>query len=971
MSVSHGFELVKEQFVDELNTEVKMYRHVKTGAMLMSLINDDENKSFGINFRTPPADSTGIAHIMEHCVLGGSRKYQVKEPFVELVKGSFKTFLNAMTASDWTTYPVASTNQQDYYNLVDVYLDAVFHPLIKPHHLEQEGWHYEIESPDDPLVFKGVVFNEMKGAYSSPDAMVYKYSQQTLFPDNIYRFDSGGDPKVIPDLTYEQFRDFHETYYHPSNSFICMYGDDDPEERLRLLNEYLQDFEAKEVDGSVAIQAPFSEPKRFNFSYSVEPGTDTSKKGIARVNWVLPEQTDPEMWMSLSVLSYALMGTMASPLQKALIDSGLGEDTSGGGFSMNLRQPTFSAGLKGIALDDADKVEQLILDTLSDLAENGIESDMVEAAVNTIEFSLRENNTGSFPRGLALMFRSLSSWVYGQDPLEPLMFEGPLTAVKNQLATNPTYLQDLIRTFLIENTHRVTLVLEPDTELAQREEAAEKERLAEVRAKLNDSDIESLIKRTGELKAIQSAPDDPAELAKIPRLTLDDLDKESKTIPIEVSNESSADILYHDLFTNGIVYLEVGFNAHALPQELLPYLKLFGRSLTGIGTESESFVKLSQRIGRKTGGIYPTTSISNKRKSDEASAWFFLRGKSTMDQTPDMLAIMKDVLLTVKLDNQERFRQMVLESKAQVEAGLIPGGHRVVNTRLGSFFSEGGWANEQMSGVSYLFFLRELAEAVDNDWPSVLAKLEEVRRILINRKAMVCNVTLDAENWATFAPSLYQFIGAMPEHDAPLAKWDWEKTAVSEGLTIPAQVNYVGKGTNIYKLGYERHGSISVINNYLRTSYLWEKVRVQGGAYGAFITFGSQSGVLSYLSYRDPNLMGTLENYDNTPQFLRNGIHEDELVKSIIGAVSSMDGYQLPDAKGYSSMIRHLTNVTDEYRQQVREEVLSTTKADFVALADVLEKVKDNSTVVVLGSSDAINAANDELDEKMTVTKVM
>ncbi|MCP5099360.1 MAG: peptidase M16 [Chloroflexi bacterium] len=968
---SHGFELIKEQFIEELNTNARLLRHVKSGAELLSLENDDENKSFGITFRTPPEDSTGIAHIMEHAVLGGSRKYQVKEPFVELVKGSFKTFLNAMTASDWTTYPVASTNAQDFKNLVDVYLDAVFHPLITPHHLDQEGWHYEIENADDPLIFKGIVFNEMKGAYSSPDNAVYKYSQQTLFPDNVYRFDSGGDPKEIPNLTYEQFRTFHDTYYHPANSCIVFYGDDDPTDRLEMLDGYLQDYDDTDIDASVDLQSPFSEPKQFTFPYSVEPGTDVSKKGYARVNWALPEQKEPEMWMALDVLSYSLMGTAASPLRKALIDSGLGEGISGGGFSSNLRQPTFSAGLKGISLDDADKVEQLILKTLTDLADQGIEKDMVEAAMNTIEFLLRENNTGSFPRGLALMFSSLSTWIYGDDPLTPLMFEAPLTAVKHQLATNPTYLQDMIRRFLLDNTHRVTLVMEPDPEFQKREEVAEKERLTAVKAKLNDAQIQSLIDGTAKIKEIQNTPDDPAELAKIPRLTLADLDKNVKVVPTDISHQYGADILHHDLFTNGIVYLEVGFNAHTLPQELLPYINLFGRSLLSIGTETEDFVKLSQRIGRKTGGIYATTSISDKNGADEASAWLFLRAKSTMDQATDMLTILKDVLLTVNLDNQERFRQMVLESKAGLESGLIPSGHAIINSRLRSNFSEGGWASEQIGGVAYLFFLRKLAAAVETDWPSVLAKLEAVRSHLINRNGMVCNVTLDEDNWFAFAPQLDEFIGSLPNKPAEMVVWDWQETAVSEGLTIPAQVNYVGKGTNLYDLGYHRHGSIFVITNFMHTTYLWEKVRVQGGAYGGFVTFDNKSGVLNYLSYRDPNLTATLQNYDNAPQFVRRGIPDDELVKSIIGSISSMDAYQLPDAKGYSALLRHLTGVTDSYRQQLRDEVLGTTAADFVAFADVLDKVVEDGMVVVLGSADAIATANEERNDFLQVKKVM
>lgn len=974
MTPAHGFELLEEQFIEEINTEARLYRHVKSGARLLSMANNDENKSFGITFRTPVSDSTGVPHIMEHAVLGGSQKYRVKEPFVELVKGSFKTFLNAMTASDWTTYPVASTNLQDFYNLVDVYLDAVFHPLITPNHLDQEGWHYELDNLDEPLRYKGVVFNEMKGAYSSPDNLLYRYSQQTLFPDNAYQHDSGGDPAEIPNLTYEQFRGFHETYYHPSNAYIFFYGDDPSDERLRLLSAYLDAYEAQEVDTAVALQSPFEQPRRLVFPYSVDKEADLSQKGYVRLNWALPEQKDPETWMALSILSYALMGTSAAPLYKALIDSGLGEDVTGGGFSMNLQQPTFSVGLKGIKLADVDAVETLVLETLQQLAADGFDPELVEAAVNTIEFNLRENNTGSFPRGLALMFRSLLGWMYDNDPLKPLQFEAPLTAVKIQLAADDGYLQTMIHRFLLDNPHRVTLVLEPDPDLAERLETAEKERLAAVKARLNEQQLQSVIDRTQELRELQGKVDDPAELAKIPRLTLDDLEKEVKPIPLTVSEQDGATILYHDLFTNGIVYLDVAFNAHVLPSRLLPYLKLFGRSLLEIGTETEDFVKLSQRIGRKTGGLYPTTSISNKHDAADASAQLFLRGKATMAQTADLLAILQDVLLTVQLDNPERFRQMVLEAKASLEAALVPRGHVYVNTRLRSHFSEGGWAAEQVGGIAYLFFLRELADAVAHDWPAVLAQLEEMRRLLISRNGLTCNVTLDAENWAVFKPQLDAFMGALPDAPVQDVVWDWQAdggTAVSEGLTIPAQVNYVGKGTRIYDLGYTHHGSINVINNYLRTSYLWEKIRVQGGAYGAFVTFGSHSGVYSYLSYRDPNLQGTLANYDGTPAFLRREIHADELVKSIIGAISSMDGYQLPDAKGYTSMIRYLTGVTDDYRQQVRDEILGTTPADFTALADVLERIVDQGTVAVLGSADAIKAANAALENSLHVTKVM
>ncbi len=968
----HGFELVREEYIEELKSDVRIYRHLQTGAELISVQNEDENKAFGITFRTPPEDSTGVAHIMEHSVLGGSRKYQVKEPFVELVKGSFKTFLNAMTSSDMTTYPVATTNMQEFYNLVDVYLDAVFYPLITPHHLQQEGWHLDLEDKDDPLIYKGIVFNEMKGVYSSPESLLYMAIQESAFPDNAYAFSSGGDPKVMPQLNYEQFRTFHETYYHPSNARIFFYGDDPEEERLRLLDGYLKDFEVQEIASGVAIHAPFAEPKRVHYPYGVDADGENREKAFVSVNWVLPEFYDPTLRMALGVMSYAILGTAASPLRKVLVDSGLGDDVIGGGLSGQLKQMTFSVGMKGVNTAVTEQVATLILAELENLAENGIAPEQIEAALNSIEFSLRENNTGSFPRGLSLMFRMMRTWLYEQDPLQPLKFEAPLTAVKETLATKPTYFQELIRTYILENTHRVTVFLEPDATLQKQWETDEKESLAAIKTKLSTAQLEEIIETTETLKERQSTPDDSQALAAIPRLTMADLDKKNKLIPMAISKEGGAEILYHDLFTNGIVYLEVGFNAHVLPADLLPYLKLFGGALVGIGTETEDFVTVQQRIGRKTGGIYPSTHMSAKREADEAALWLFLSGKATMAQVDEMLNIMRDLFLTVKLDNQERFKQMVLRAKAGLESGLIPSGHSVVNRRLSSYFSESGWLAEQMGGIEYLFFLRRLAQDVEEDWPAVLAKLERLHHLLVNRNGMLCNMTLDGANWALVEPKLRDFVTAFPVQDVNLQNWDWKRPLLSEGLTMPVQVNYVAKGTNLYTLGYTRHGSIAPITNYLRTTYLWEKIRVQGGAYGGMVSFNSNTGVFTYLSYRDPNLLKTVENYDRVGPFLRQEINKDELTKSIIGSISNMDGYQLPDAKGSSSMVRYLSNSTDEYRQQARDEILGTTPADFAQLADVLDEVVNNGLVTVLGSADAISSANAEMGgDWLQVSKVM
>jgi hypothetical protein len=971
MTNIHGFELVKETQVAELNARARLFRHVKTGAELLSLENDDENKVFGITFRTPPDDSTGVAHIMEHSVLSGSRKYPVKEPFVELMKGSLNTFLNALTFPDKTVYPVASQNLQDLHNLIDVYLDAVFYPRLTRHTFQEEAWHYELTSLDEPLRYKGVVFNEMKGAYSSPDSLLGRFSQRSLFPDNTYGFDSGGDPQEIPDLTYQQFKTFHDTYYHPSNARIFFYGDGDPDEHLRLIDDYLQDFDAATPDSAVDLQPLFEAPHEKVHFYDASADDGGARKSMLTVNWVLTQEIDPQVSLGLSILSYILVSSPASPLRKALIDSGLGEDLAGGGADSNLRQMTFSTGLKGIDATDAGRVEALILDTLATLAQEGIEPDMIEAAINTIEFRLRENNTGPYPRGLVLMLRSLSTWLYDEDPVMALAYEEPLTAVKSRLESGEPYFENLIRQYLLENPHRTTVLLKPDPTVGERREATEKQRLADARAKMDEAELQAVIENTRELQRLQETPDSPEALATIPSLTLEDLDKEVKTVPLEVLEEETQ-ILYHDLFTNGIVYLDLGFDLSSLPADLLPYLPLFGQALVKIGTEEEDFVKLSQRIGRETGGIWPSTYTSALKDTSETAAWLFLRGKATVEQAGDLLDILRDILLSLKLDNQERFKQMVLERKAGKEAGLVPGGHQVVNMRLRSHFNTADWIAEQMGGISSLFFVRRLMEEIEEDWPAVLARLEQIREALLHRNNMLVNVTLDQENWQVFRPRLARFISVLPAAPINPMTWHPRPTPDFEGLTIPAQVNYVGKAANLYELGYEMDGSIAVISNYLRTTWLWERVRVRGGAYGGFSAFNKHSGVFSFLSYRDPNLLDTLQVYDETSRFLRDlDLSQEELTKSIIGTIGKMDAYQLPDAKGYSSMIRYITGDTDEKRQQRREEILSTSPADFKAFAEVLERLNQEGHVVVMGSEEAIEAANAKREDWLHVQKVL
>ena len=990
MTITHGFELIREEAIPELNTQARLWRHARTGAQLLSLENDDENKVFGISFRTPPADSTGLPHILEHVVLAGSQKYPLKDPFFELVKSSLATFINAMTFPDKTIYPAASTNLQDFYNLLDVYVDAVFHPLLSPEKLAQEGWHYELEATDSPLTFKGVVFNEMKGAYSSPDNLLGRYSQQSVFPDVTYGVDSGGDPAVIPDLTYEQFKHFHQAYYHPSNALIFFYGDDNPEERLRRMDAYLAGFEPIAVDSAIGLQAPFAAPRVARFPYGVDDDAESEEEGdqprsFVEINWLLPEYEDTALVMALEIVTYALLHTPASPLRKALIDSGLGEDVIGG-LSDDTRQMTFSAGLKGVDPADVERVEPLILDTLAALARDGFDPDMIAASVNTIEFALRENNTGRFPRGLALFIRSLSTWLHDRDPLAPLAFEAPLAAVKERLAAEPGYLQALIRRYFLDNPHRVTVILEPDPQLNQRLETAERERLDRTRAAMSDDEALAVIEAASALKEAQETPDPPEVLAMLPSLGLGDLDKGHKAIPIKVMNletgflprnpvsKDPPKVLYHDLFTNGIVYLDLGLDLRALPASLLPYAGVFGQALLEMGTDKEDYVKLSQRIGRTTGGIGSDTLIAPVVASavgdQPTAAYLMLRGKSTPEQAPEMLDILRDVLLTAQLDNRERFRQIVLEAKAGAESGLAPGGHIVTNTRLRAHLHPAYRIEEAVNGVENLLFLRRLAERIDGDWPGVLADLEATRAALVSRGGLIANVTLDEARYGQFAPRLAEFIDALPKQSVRIEGGPNDLATLPryEGLAFPAQVNYVGKGGRLYDLGYELDGSIAVINNLLRTGYLLQKIRIQGGAYGAFCTFSATSGIYTYLSYRDPNVANTLAVYDATADFLRGlELSDDELTRGIIGAIGSIDAYQLPDAKGYTSLTRYLTGETDERLQRFRDQALGTTTADFRKLADALEALKTSGDVVVLGSREALDGAGIDL----AMTRVM
>ncbi|MFZ5427613.1 MAG: insulinase family protein [Thermodesulfobacteriota bacterium] len=969
MSAKDAFEIIHKGTVDEYSLDATLYRHKRTRAEVLSITCADDNKVFGAALRTPPDDSTGLPHILEHSVLCGSRKYPLKEPFVELLKSSLQTFLNAFTYPDKTCYPVASANLADFYNLVDVYLDAVFHPRIPEEIFGQEGWHFHPE--DGGLVFKGVVYNEMKGAYSSPESLLGEQSQRQTFPDNTYGVDSGGDPAHIPSLTYSQFKEFHRRYYHPSNARFFFYGDDDPDRRLEILEDYLKDFDAIEPGSGVALQARFEAPRRVEVPYACgKPQEGVQPKAYFTVNWLLPEVRDMEEVLALSVLEHALIGLPGSPLRRALIASGLGEDISGGGMETELRQMYFSIGLKGVAPGDLPKAETLVLETLKDIHEKGIDPDAAEAAVNTIEFRLRENNTGSYPRGLSIMLRALTTWLHGGDPLAPIRFQAPLDAVKSRLASGGGFLEGLLKEHFLDNPHRVHVALLPDPDMEDRLVAEEKARLDAALAALSPGDRDKAADLAARIQAFQDAPDPPEALATIPKLHLKDLPATNKVIPGEWLDGR---IFYHDLPTNGVIYLELGFDLSGVSPELLPLVPLFGRALMEMGTDREDFAAFLNRMARKTGGIGREISLSAVKDGgpEQASSRLIVSGKATPGHMEEFLGIVSDALLRANFDDETRFKEMLFEAKARAERRIAPSGHVYAARRLRSRFHRAAAAEERLSGLTGIESLRAWANSFEESWPKLREGLHELRRQIVLRGNLDVNVTLDKDNFKAFEPSLRAMLEGLPQGSREPVAWPGLDLPPNEGLAAPVQINFVAQARDLAQLGYQPHGSMLVACRYLRNAYLWERVRVRGGAYGAFCSYDRWSGVLTMLSYRDPNIAKTLDAFAEAGDFLANlDIPADELERAVIGTVGDIDAYMLPDAQGHAALARHWANDTDQVRQQVRREVMGTTLEDLREAGRVMKKAMEGAPVVVLGGEERLKEAAREL-KGMEITRAI
>ena len=960
--MQHGFTLLTERKLHEAGGVARLWRHDVTGAQLLSIVNDDENKCFGVTFRTPPKDSTGVAHILEHSVLCGSDKYPVKEPFVELLKGSLQTFLNAFTFPDKTCYPVASANLQDFYNLMDVYIDAVFHPRISEDIFRQEGWHVEAESAEGPWSYKGVVYNEMKGAYSSPDSVLAEQSQQSLFPDTLYSLDSGGNPEVIPDLTYEAFVNFHRSYYHPSNARFFFWGDDPEEERLRRINEALQGYERRPADSDVPLQPRLDTPRQIEVPYAA--GKEENRAHMT-VNWLLGERADVEQALIMEMLEHILEGMPGSPLRRALIASGLGEDVTGCGLETDLRQMYYSTGLKGVKPADVPRAELLIFETLAELAETGFDPMLVEAAVNTVEFAYRENNSGRFPRGLAAMIQALSTWLYDGDPLAALAWEAPLAAIKERLAKGDPVFEEAIRTLFLENPSRATVVLTPDEGLAARIEEEEAARVSAAQAAMSLKEREEVVRITRELQKAQATPDTPEALASIPSLGLGDLPSHNRLTQRAIQETSDFTMVGHELPTRGVAYMNLLIPLPKLPVRLVPSLSLFLRTFRDVGTARRDYTELGALIAAKTGGLGASLTMVNHTDGN-LRCYLNLTGKAVSSKVQDLFDILNEILLEPIKDKDvlsQRLKEMLLEDKAGLEQDLVASGHKAASTRVLTHFSPAAVIGEAMDGIHYLNTLRSRLDNWDTALPQLLEDLDELRRLLVVARPGVVHCvgsTDDMENVARLAEHVWHALPGGARVDGTQCI-SLAAPVGAEVFATPSQVNYVAKGCNLKALGYSYHGSAAVIMRHLARSYLWEQVRVLGGAYGAFCSLDRTSGNFVCSSYRDPNVEKTVAVYDSMADYLAGiSLTREDLTRAIVGTIGDLDLYRLPEARGAYSLGRWLAGESDEALQALREEILSTTNNDFRAFAPILKEAASKGETCVIGGANAARAAEEK-----------
>ena len=950
----HGFRLLKQQTVPEIDAKGYAFVHEKSGARLFFLENDDDNKVFSISFRTTPADDTGVAHIVEHSVLCGSRKYPLKEPFVELVKGSMNTFLNAMTFPDKTMYPVASRNDKDFQNLMDVYLDAVFYPVMKetPEIFQQEGWHYEIESAAEPLRYSGVVYNEMKGALSSPDDVLENKVMLSLYPDTTYGFESGGDPDAIPTLTYEGFCAFHSRYYHPSNSYIYLYGALDIEEKLAYLDrEYLSSFDRIEPHSEIALQKPFGEMVRQEAAYSISEGEKESEKTFLALSWLVGEADDAEAMLALDILQHALLQTEAAPLKKALMDAKIGKDVSSS-FEDALRQPYMSLIVTGSEAERADELCSLTEKELRRLVDDGIDKTLLEASINRLEFKVREADFGTSPKGLVYNIKIMNSWLYDADPALYLYYEELFQRMREGLKGR--YFEEVLEKRLLKNTHRSLVVLKPSKTLSAERDKALAEALEKKKQSFTSEEIEGIVEMNKRLKERQESPETPEALATIPLLALSDIRREVEKLPLVEREIEGCKTLFSDVFTNKIAYINLWFDAQGVPQEHIPYLYLLTGLLDAVDTESHTYAELSNISNLHTGGIsYENSAIARTGEPDSCLPLFRVRARAFVRKLPELFSFLAEVLTESKFTDKKRLEELCGQCRAVLEARVMSASQRSMAARIASYLSPAGAYNEQAM-LSFYSFVADITDHFDERFEELSRTLTSLLPLVFTQGGLTIGVTLSEDEYGAFAEEAQKFCRRLPQEKAKPQRYSFDVRAKNEGILSSSRVQYVGKAANFLRLGFSYTGSMDVLETILRYDYFWTKIRVQGGAYGAFTQI-SRVGTLFFSSYRDPNLKETLDVFDKTSDYLASfDVSDREMVKFIIGTISTLDVPLTPQLKGSVAQDRFFRQLTDADRQKTRDEILATRQEDIRALAAVVDACMKENILCVFGNEEKL-----------------
>ena len=950
------YEILDEHRVEDVQSDGFILRHKKSGARIAILSNNDDNKVFYIGFRTPPEDETGVPHIIEHTTLCGSKKFPVKDPFIELAKGSLNTFLNAMTYPDKTVYPVASCNDQDFKNLMDVYLDAVFNPNITKYEeiFKQEGWHYELTGKDDELKINGVVYNEMKGAYSSPDEVLSSQIYRSLFPDNTYSKDSGGNPEYIPKLTYEAYLDFYHKYYHPSNSYIYLYGDMDVVERLEWLDkEYLSLYDYKKVNSEINKQPAFDEIKNVEAQYSITMDDSQENKTYLSYNRVVGDTLDEMLYQAFDVLDYALVSSPGAPVKQALIDAGIGDDVYGS-YDAGILQPVFSFVAKNANASQADEFESIIENTLKEVVKTGINKEALLAGINSSEFKFREADFGQFPKGLLFGLNCLDSWLF--DDMKPFIHLECLgTFAKLRKAVDTDYFEKLIQEYLLDNTHGSSVTVKPKRGLGnEREEALAKE-LSDYKASLSDEEIKKLIEDTEHLKKYQEEPSSDEDLRKLPMLTRADMKKNAMPFSNIEDELLDVKVVRHDIESNGIDYISFLFDAGDFAQSDLGYLGFFTNALGLVSTEKYSYTDLANATNIYTGGISTGTASHPDIKDRNNFVFKFEVKLKVLEKNLDKaLELMEQMLLTSDFTDTKRLGELVAQIKARLQANLSSSGHLVAAMRSMSSFSRYALYQDELKGIAFYRSICRIEKELSESPKSVSDKLAAIAKKLFARNRMLISFTGNNEAYGNAKPSLEKVIAGFNKMSAVGNQAEVHFNTAKEAFIDASQIQYVAKTGDFICEGYEYTGALRLLRIILSYDYLWINVRVKGGAYGCMNTF-LRSGESYFVSYRDPNLSDTLDVYDRIPEYIKSfSPDERDMTKYIIGTFSALDTPMNPEAKGSRSLSAYLEGITYEQIQKERNEILNAQPEDIRRLADLVEAVLKKDSICVIGNENMI-----------------